>query len=351
MIKRTYCRLVAGVILLLCVLSLGVSVSDPAQPAFADGGYGKLFGWGKTVSQTEPRVKVYIGGFPLGFSLKIDGVMVEEVGTVDTQAGSVRAQTDLQKGDIIVTAAGTSVHCADDLDNAANVGNGARIPLTIRRGDDSLDAWIQPLKEALTGRFRLGVWVKDRINGIGTVSFVRADKRFVALGHPISIGKYRVPVCGGDVYSCEIIGITKGRRGQPGEMKGMLNNTVLGKIADNTEYGVYGSLERLPKRELYDLSGRECVTCGKAQLYTTVDDKPDFYDIEIVRAMGQNKRSDKSMVIRVTDKRLIEKTGGIVQGMSGSPIIQNHAIVGAVTHVFVNDPLKGYGIYADWLCE
>lgn len=286
----------------------------------------------------------------MGFSLKIDGVLVEEIGTVDTAAGKVDAQTDLEKGDIIVRVGDCTVRDADELDGKVEACGGERLQLTVNRGGDTVGASVQPLKESLSGRYRLGIWVKERINGIGTVSFINGDMSFAALGHPISANNHIVPVNGGDVYGCDIIGVTKGRRGQPGEIKGVLKNKIVGSIDSNTAYGIYGKLNAPPRTELYELAGRDKVVCGKAKIYTTIGDTADFYDIEIVRAMGQNKRSDKSMVIRVTDKRLIKATGGIIQGMSGSPILQNNMIVGAVTHVFVNDPLKGYGIYADWLC-
>lgn len=346
MIKRTYRKAVAYAVLLLCVLGIVLSMPSKSAPAFADIGYGKLFKWQTPVEEKED---VYIGGFPLGFGLNTDGVLVDEIGTVETEAGTVAAQTDLMKGDLIIAVEQTPIRLSEELDAAVENGGGTRLNLTVRRGEQTLNCWVQPLKEALTGKFRLGIWVREQINGIGTVGFVWENRRYVALGHAISVDRHDLPVSGGSVYGCRIVGVEKGRRGKAGELQGVLNASPIGTVEENTAFGIYGTLDRLPDTPKYRLGSRESVTVGKAQLYTTVDDKADFYDIEIIRAMAQNKRSDKSMVIRVTDKRLKEKTGGIVQGMSGSPIVQNDRIIGLVTHVFINDPLKGYGIYADWL--
>lgn len=312
----------------------------------------KLFGLFpiKSIRVTESGEHVFIGGSPMGLSLQADGVIVEDIGTVSTSAGEVAARTDLTKGDIIVEAGGCRVAGVSDLAAAVRRLDGTTdLSLKVLRGGKETCACVTPLYEHLSGQLRLGLWLKDKVNGIGTLSFVKADGRFGALGHAITAGETVVPVTGGEAKACKILGYTKGKRGVPGEIKGLIRNETLGCVSENTRYGVFGRLNRLPDSRLYPVGSRLNVTPGRAQIYTTINDVTDFYDIEIIRALPQNKRADKSMILRVTDKRLLDATGGIIQGMSGSPIVQNGRLVGAVTHVFVNDPTKGYGIYLDWM--
>ncbi len=312
----------------------------------------KLFGIFpvKTIEIRESGEEVYIGGTPIGLSMEVMGVIVEDIGTVSTGAGEVAARTTLKKGDIITSAGGAEVKCVDDLAAVVDALDGAEdITMNVLRSGKETQAQATPVHEALSGRLRLGLWLKDRVNGIGTLSFVRKDYRFGSLGHAITSGETVVPVRGGEAKNCKLIGYTRGKRGAPGEIKGLIRGEKIGTVDANNVYGVFGSMTVPYFGKSYPVGSRLDVTSGKAEIYTTIGDTTDFYDIEIIRAMPQNKRSDKSMVLRVTDRRLLDTTGGIIQGMSGSPIIQNGRIVGAVTHVFVNDPTKGYGIYLDWM--
>lgn len=303
----------------------------------------------KTI-ETQPTAAVYIGGTPVGLTLDAQGVIVEDVGTISTGAGEVNARTNVAKGDIIIEAAEKKITGISDLAGIVNAAESAtEIPLKVLRAGRELSASVTPVHEHLSGRLRLGLWLKDKVNGIGTLSFVKTDGNFGALGHAITAGGTVVPIDGGNTRECKLLGYTRGKRGTPGELKGQIRGEATGVIAENTTYGVFGRFFETPVGTQYQIGSRLDVTPGKAEIYTTLDDKPEFYSIEIIRAMPQSKRSDKSMVIRVTDKRLLETTGGIIQGMSGSPIIQNGKLVGAVTHVFVNDPTKGYGIYLDWM--
>ena len=161
-----------------------------------------------------------------------------------------------------------------------------------------------------------------------------------------------VPCVTGAAFACNILGCNKGVRGRAGELKGAFAGSVpIGTLYKNCKSGVYGKFGQFTRGEHVEVAGRKSVAPGKATILATVGDKTEEYGIEIIKANAQNTVSDKSLILRVTDKRLLSLTGGIVQGMSGSPILQNGKLIGAVTHVFVSDPTKGYGIYADWMIE
>lgn len=299
--------------------------------------------------------QVRIGGFPVGLTLDVDGVLVEEVGNVATSAGNVAIAGNIEKGDIILSLNDTKISNVEDFTSFMDSYDGEeKLYVTLNRGGRILKTCVSPLIEELSGKYKLGLWVKDNVSGVGTASFVRADNTFACLGHGITGSNDCIlPISGGRVYNCDIVGVNRGVKGTPGELKGVLKDTdnPIGEIYKNTDYGVYGkyfSNAKIPEN-YYQIGSRINVRNGKAKIYTSVDGVADFYDIEIIRAIPQSERSDRSMVVRVTDKRLLGLTGGIVRGMSGSPIIQNDMIVGAITHVFVNDPTKGYGLYLDWM--
>lgn len=299
--------------------------------------------------------QVRIGGFPVGLTLKLDGVLVDEVSTVSTSAGKVKIGDGIERGDLILNLNDTRIETVDDLMSYMDEYDGCeKLGVTLNRKGRILKVNVSPLIDELSGKYRLGLFVRDNISGVGTTSFVRSDNTFACLGHGIASDDYVVPIVGGSVYDCDIVGVNRGCKGTPGELKGVLKDTAnpIGEVYKNTDYGVYGkyySAAAIPEK-YYKMGSRLNVRNGKAKIYTSVNgNAPDFYDIEIIRAMSQTHRADRSMVVRVTDKRLLELTGGIVRGMSGSPIVQNDMIVGAVTHVFVNDPTKGYGLYLDWM--
>ena len=209
--------------------------------------------------------------------------------------------------------------------------------------------------------YKLGLWVRDSTAGIGTLTFYHEDSEtFGALGHPITDGDTNTTftIKDGDLLSASILSVRKGEKGVPGELRGLFVNekNSIGEIKNNSTSGIFGnSYEPLinPKfSEPMSVGFRNEVVEGPATIITTIDDEgPKEYDIEIVKLLQQDKSGPKSMIIRVTDEELLSKTGGIVQGMSGSPIIQNDKIVGAVTHVLINKPDIGYGIYIEWMLE
>jgi stage IV sporulation protein B len=217
------------------------------------------------------------------------------------------------------------------------------------RGEERINFNVTPIKDAVSGRFKIGVLIRDGISGIGTVTYIdKENGSFGALGHAvISAEEKSLSLSNGDMYSCNIVGISKGVRGKAGELRGMfLAENVFGKAEKLCQCGIYGQIN-----EEYDTSRLESaqadsddVKMGKATIYSTISGiVPKEYQIEIVKVDKSNKEN-KNYVIKITDKDLLNKTGGILQGMSGSPIIQNGKLVGAVTHVFLNDSSRGFGI-------
>lgn len=293
--------------------------------------------------------RVYLGGQPVGFNLDLNGVMVVEFNEVDTPVGFARLKSKLKVGDVIEKIEGVSVENSEDIIKILNLDKDKQsFVFSVDRGGEKINFSVNPLIDRVSGEYRLGISVKNEIGGIGTVTYIKQDGRFAALGHSVGAGG-SVDVSGGDVYGCKIIGLEKGVKGRAGSIKGMLDKKKhLGVVDKNIRYGIYGNLDEAAG-QLYDVGGREEIVCGRAQLCSAISGKSEFYDIEIVKTAYQESDGEKGMVVKITDKRLIALTGGIVQGMSGSPIIQNDKLVGALTHVFVNDPQRGYGIYLDWM--
>lgn len=288
--------------------------------------------------------KIYLGGIPAGFSLETKGAYVAGVCDVVTQDGVKSPSKDagIVLGDYIISIDGVEVNSAFDIEKAV-VSDGYKDVLIDRCGI-IMKKSVMPAKD-LGGKFRLGVFVRDSVSGIGTITFFK-DGKYASLGHPVLDDNGLVlSVLKGNVYPCEITGYIKGERGIPGELKGVfIKNSSIGNIEKNIRNGVYGKLE-----ESFDFSDKTEIEVGeakigKASIFTTIEgDKPQEYSISIVKTDGE-VGVNKNYVIKVTDKTLLDKTGGIVQGMSGSPIVQDGKLVGAVTHVFINDPTRGFGI-------
>ncbi len=202
----------------------------------------------------------------------------------------------------------------------------------------------------MTGRKKIGLWLRDGISGIGTLTYVDpSNMRYGALGHPIDESTEYI---GGAIYGANIYGYIKGEKGKAGELSGSYDpSDVIGSIDKNNKFGIFGKYRGdIASKEMIPLGSKSTVKPGKAHIYTTIDGCcSKRYEIEIIKCNVQNKADSKGMVIRITDKELLERTNGILQGMSGSPIIQNGKLIGAVTHVFINDPTKGFGMYIDFM--
>lgn len=304
--------------------------------------------------------EVCVGGNAVGLVLTTNGAVIVGFNALNTSNGKISPfeKSIFKVGDRIVKIGGEKVSCIKDIEKISETFTGEKVEIVAMRKEKEISQEIEPLYDTFTKCYKLGLWVRDDAAGVGTLTFVNdKNNRFGALGHAIcdSNSGGAIPVSGGSLYSCDIVGINKGGRGKAGELKGFFVNgrNKQGDIDKNCEYGVFGSISDKSvylKNRKVQVGGRLSVKPGKAKILCCLDGKEvKEYDIEIIKTNYQRKSNDKSLVIRVVDKELIEKTGGIVQGMSGSPILQNGKIVGAVTHVFVNDPLKGFGIYMDWM--
>ncbi|HEY8423434.1 MAG TPA: SpoIVB peptidase [Clostridia bacterium] len=326
----------------------------------------KVFPQYNVNAQSKKAEQVYLGGMPIGISIKSQGVIVIGVTSITTTQGSASPSKEagLEPGDILTEIAGETIENVVSLDQIINKPEnaGQRLVLKFIRNNKPKTALITPALDASTQRYKLGLWIRDSAAGIGTVTYMKEAKsgyKFGALGHPICDPDTMtmVPVKSGDVYRCSIIGVKKSQKGSPGEIKGVFlkSGKKLGVIEKNNRFGVFGVMDEKIFNPLYpepiEVAKRREIKPGKATIVTTIDNEIKEYDIEIIKTNIQKTCEEKSMVIRVTDHELIKKTGGIVQGMSGSPIIQNGKLVGAVTHVFINDPTKGFGVYLDWMLD
>ena len=300
------------------------------------------------------------GGQAIGVAMRTSGVMV--VGTSDlSQARSPAQLSGLRPGDVLTRVGGVNITSAEQLAQLVSQAGEAPLAVDYLRDGAALSTTLTPRLDAATGSVRMGAWVRDSTAGVGTLSFYDPDTgHYAALGHAITDGDTGkvLPVGEGQVLKAEIVGVQKGQKGAPGELKGsfLREGVTLGDIALNDPLGLYGHLDAPPAGALYPdglpIGLRSGVHTGKAIILSSVDGegvKP--YEVEITRVNQQSTPAPKSMVVRVTDPALLAKTGGIVQGMSGSPIIQDGRLIGAVTHVFVSDPTQGYGLFIDWMLQ
>lgn len=308
-------------------------------------------------------IELYPGGIPIGVRVNSEGVLV--VGYSDIEINNEKEESPgkacgLEIGDVILKVNGIEMHNSRDLLKAIKQSEKESIKVDILRHGENISKIVN-LKKENNKDYKIGLWIRDSTAGVGTMTFYDAKtKKFGALGHPITDCDTNEPflIKNGDVIESSIISIRKGEKGSPGELKGIFinENTPNGSISKNTQSGIFGEMnndEFLKNiQKSMKVGFRDEIVPGKATIITTIDENgPQEYDIEIEKLLNQTCASSKSMVIKVTDPRLLEKTGGIVQGMSGSPIIQNNKIVGAVTHVLINKPDTGYGIYIEWMLQ
>ncbi len=301
---------------------------------------------------------VVLGGIPFGVKLYTDGVLVVSLSSVDTAAGSVypARAAGLKVGDLILSIDGQTVYTNEEV--AALVQKSAGKPMHFRIRRDGIESTLTfgAVKSRGENQYKAGIWVRDSSAGIGTLTFYDPTTNILAgLGHAVcdvDTGDI-IPIASGEIVPARIYGVTKSETGSPGELRGGFENGSYGPLIVNGISGVYalcgsGSMvgdtrEILLKQE---------IQTGKAQIYTTVaGTQPEWYDIRITQIRYHDENATRNMVIEITDERLLKKTGGIVQGMSGSPIVQNGKLVGAVTHVLINDPTKGYAIFAENMLE
>lgn len=300
-------------------------------------------------------------GMPIGIYIETKGVLVIDIGEIEDMNGTDKspAKHILKKGDYILAVNDTKVDSKEDLIEAVNQSGGKKITLTIRRDGEKMKCEIQPVSFR-KDEYKIGAWVRDDLAGIGTMTYVDEDGGYGALGHGISDVDTEsvVNMKEGIAYLADILSIVKGKKGAPGELVGQIqydNSHQIGTIDKNTKEGIFGSLSKVPD-ELAEVSPtavgyKQEIENGAAQILFASDGERRLYDIQIETVDMNASDANKSIRFVVTDERLLEKTGGIVQGMSGSPILQNGKIIGAVTHVFVNDPTRGYGIFVETMLE
>lgn len=301
---------------------------------------------------------LYPGGMAFGVKLFTRGVLVVGISGVTGFGFTVSPATEagIQKGDVLLSVNGAEIDSAEALKAAIEAAGANAVEIRLRRGEETISTTLYPALSAEDNKYRAGLWVRDSTAGIGTITYIDAESgAFAGLGHGIcdSDTGALMPLGRGVVVNVDITGVKKGTAGIPGELKGSFDNVQRGTIESNTETGVYGTLDSPPQEagEPMPVGLKDELKLGKAYIYTTLDgNTPARYEIEIEK-IYKNSGKTKNFLIRVTDSALLEQAGGIVQGMSGSPIMQNGKLIGAVTHVLVNDPTRGYGIFIENMLE
>lgn len=301
------------------------------------------------------------GGVPVGIYMETDGVMIlgtEKIKSVDGVKYEP-AKRLVREGDYIQEIDGVKVKNKKELLNQMSYVNPSGTVLKLKRGKENLSVKIHPVK-CKEKSYKLGIWVRDNTQGLGTVTFLNRNSKYGALGHGIhdmDTGKL-LQMSSGRLYETSIQDIKKGVDGEPGGMEGIIiynKYNILGSIEKNTEEGIYGKMDVIPpelmKQQPLQIGKKEEIRVGDAKIRCSVDGEVKEYAIRITKVDLREREINKGIILEVTDKELLEKTGGIVQGMSGSPIIQNDKIIGAVTHVFVQDSAKGYGIFIENMLE
>lgn len=313
--------------------------------------------------QKIKNLEVYPGGIPIGVRVNSEGVLI--VGYSDIEVNNRKEESPgksggLEIGDIILKVNDEEMENSVDLLKTIKQCEKEDIKVDILRNGKNFTKIIR-LKKENEKDYKIGLWIRDSTAGVGTLTFFDANtKKFGALGHPITDCDTNEPflIKTGNLLESSIISIRKGEKGSPGELRGIFINeqTPAGDIQKNTESGIFGEIKNIEainkERKPLKVGFRDEISLGKAKIISTIDESgPQEFDIEIEKLLNQSSPGSKSMVIKITDPKLLEKTGGIVQGMSGSPIIQNDKIIGAVTHVLINKPDTGYGIYIEWMLQ
>ncbi len=311
-------------------------------------------------SETNQHM-VMPSGETIGIYVKADGIMVVDIGTVTTDKGETVSPCYglLKSGDYIVGVNGTSIEDKKSLIDMVSNCDGETINIEIIRDDITQNVSIVPAKSK-DGVYKLGIWVKDDISGIGTLTYVD-ENGFAALGHGINdndTGKL-FEISDGAIYKTNLINVVKATNNQPGRLEGMIDysaSNVMGRVEDNDGYGIKGYItkngaDNIVGNEWMPVAAKSEIELGEAYILSCVSGEPKYYTIEITGIDLSTSAGNKGIELKITDINLINYTNGIVQGMSGTPIIQNGKLIGAITHVFVNDPTRGYGVFIEEMLE
>lgn len=345
------------------VLSAPLVTFEKAVTVSQDGGYilpCRLLGYipFKEVKVTPvDEQEIYVSGSTIGIYMETEGVLVIDTGEIEDQNGEMKepAKNLVRQGDYIVSFNGEKISTKRELINDIAGLDGEEVTLEVKREGESVPVSVTPVKDT-KGDYKLGIWVRDDTQGIGTLTYVDQNGRYGALGHGISDidTAQLLNIRNGALYKAQILAINKGSKGNPGELAGFIrydDRNILGSIEINSKNGIYGqfykgaedgiTLKKMP------VAYKQDVKAGEASVLCNVDGEVREYQAEIKRIDLNHEDTNKSFVIQITDEKLLEKTGGIVQGLSGSPVLQNGKMVGAITHVFVQDSTSGYGIFIE----
>lgn len=295
------------------------------------------------------------GGMPFGAKMFTEGLVVSSLTEVDGANGPCRPAYDagIRERDILLKINGEPLFSAEKLAEQVAHGDGEPIEITVQRGGTKMTLTVRPVLSQSEKQYKTGMWIRDNTAGIGTVTFIDpASGEFAGLGHGICDTETGalLPLSRGIIVDVTISGVQKGESGVPGELKGYFTSGKRGSLIGNTDAGVYGVFTALPSNVTEDkaipIALKEEIHDGKATLLCTLDES-GIHEYEVMIRKIRNSLDNKNLEVTVTDPALLEKTGGIVQGMSGSPLIQDGKLLGAVTHVLINDPTKGYGIFIE----
>ncbi len=292
-------------------------------------------------------------GSAVGIEIAVDGALVEDLSKVAVDGGSCcpAGEAGIKPGDVITAVNGTAVHSLAEFAEIAKGFDGSPVTLTVCREGKSLDFTVTPML-SIEGRYQVGLWLRDVVAGVGTVTYYNPETgEYGALGHGINDTETGalIPIIEGVTYGASIVDVVQGKKGDPGELTGSFDTgSVFGTVGSNTVYGIFGTCGTAPSvgTGVVETAEPGEAQVGAAEILTTVDgSEPRLYDIRIDKV--QQKNGEERYQFTVTDPELLSVTGGVVCGMSGSPIIQDGKLVGAVTHVLVNDPTRGYGIFIE----
>ena len=306
----------------------------------------------------QPPREVYVSGEAFGIKLYTNGVIVVGTQAVETADKRINpaAEAGIETGDIIVSINNMNVYTSNEVSAILSDNNSMPYKIRLKRGGRYKTFVLTPVYSEREGCYKAGMWVRDSTAGIGTITYF--DKKtgtFAALGHQVNDVDTNelMPLLEGEAVCANVTKIQKASSGTTGSLSCEFEDKTIGSLLDNSAIGLYGSYSFISENSrLMSVASKNEVERGRAQILSTIDEgKPGLYDIEIIRINRKGSKEQKDIVFRITDKELLEKTGGIVQGMSGSPIIQNNKLIGAVTHVIVNNPEKGYAVFAQTMLQ
>lgn len=304
------------------------------------------------------EMQVAVLGAPFGMKIYTSGVLVSEISQVLTESGNQcpAKKAGLKVGDYIESVNGQKVYTNEELSKIVEQSGGKKLNLVVTRGKGKIRLNLRAVKEKNSSSYKLGIWVKDSSAGIGTLTFYSPSYNIICgLGHGVCDDESEklLKIKSGEIVEAEILSVEKGKNGEAGQLNGKFKYKSMGSICLNCEQGIYALFDgNLKYTKLTQVALKREIKSGKAQIYSTINGlEPSLYDCHVeIRKSNYNAKT-QNMLITITDKALLEKTGGIVQGMSGSPILQNGKLIGAVTHVLLEDSTKGYAIFAENMLE